>query len=100
MATLLVRPKARIDLAEIWDFIAGESEVQADTFINRMTDELRLLARQPELGRKRDDLMSSLRSFPFGRYVIFYRIDPNGIEVIRVLHSARDVGAQFRSKDE
>ena len=64
MVTVVVRPKARIDLAEIWDFIACESDIQADTFIDRMTDKLRLLARQPELGRKRDDLMPSLRSFP------------------------------------
>jgi len=98
--TVVVRPKARIDLAEIWDFIAGESEIQADTFIDRMTDKLRLLARQPELGRKRDDLMPSLRSFPFGRYVIFYSINPNGIDVIRVLHCARDVGAQLSSENE
>lgn len=32
---------------------------------------------------------------PFGRYVIFYEPLDDGIDVVRVLHSARDVDAQF-----
>ena len=36
-------------------------------------------------------IRDSLRSFPFRRYVIFYLPLPDGIDVVRVLHSARDV---------
>lgn len=100
MPTIVVRPRARIDLAEIWDFIADDSEQQADKIVDRITDGLNLLARDPEFGRKRHDLLAQLRSFPIGRYVIFYSINPNGIEVLRVLHSARDVEALIRLKDE
>lgn len=56
----------------------------------------KLLSAQPGIGRVRDDLMPELQSFPFERYVIFYRKVSGGIEIIRVLHSARDVGAQFQ----
>ena len=62
-----------------------------------MIVKFKLLAREPGLGRVRDDLMPELQSFPFERYVIFYRRVHKGIEVVRVLHSARDVGAQFHS---
>ncbi len=95
MSSFVVRPKARIDINGIWDYIADDSLTQADSFVDRMVMQLKILAREPGLGRLRDDLMPGLRSFPFERYVIFYRKVPSGIEVVRVLHSARDVEAQF-----
>jgi len=51
------------------------------------------------MGRLRDELADGLRSFPVGRYVIFYRPIPKGIEIVRVLHGARDLDAIFRSDD-
>ena len=47
------------------------------------------------MGRARHELAVDLRSFPFGRYVIFYVPIEGGIDVVRVLHSARDVDASF-----
>lgn len=47
----------------------------------------------PLVGRARPKLAAALRSFPEGRYVLFYRPAPNGIELVRVLHSARDLPA-------
>ena len=46
---------------------------------------------QPELGRSREELAPSLRSFPARKYIIFYRPAEDGIEVIRVLSSYRDI---------
>jgi toxin ParE1/3/4 len=47
------------------------------------------------MGRARDGLSPGLCSMPVGRYVIFYEPLHDGIDVVRVLHSARDVDAQF-----
>jgi toxin ParE1/3/4 len=47
------------------------------------------------MGRAREELAADLRSFPFGRYVIFYMPVQDSIDVVRVLHSARDVDAAF-----
>ncbi len=47
------------------------------------------------MGRARQELADSMRSFPFGRYVIFYVPLEDGIDVVRVLHSARDIDAVF-----
>jgi len=55
--------------------------------------ELDLLATQPLMGRVRDELLVGLRSFPFGRYVIFYMVVEDGVDVVRVLHSRRDLDA-------
>jgi plasmid stabilization system protein ParE len=38
---------------------------------------------------------ASRSAVPFGRYVIFYVALDDGVEVVRVLHSARDVGGEF-----
>lgn len=95
MPDFTVRPLARIDIDGIWDYIAADSQAQADAFVDRLNVKFNALARRPGLGRMRDDLMPLLRSFPYGRYVIFYRAVAGGIEIIRVLHSARDANAQF-----
>lgn len=98
MPRFVVRPRARIDIDGIWDYIAEDSVAQADAFVDRMTAKFNLLAHQPELGRTRDDLMSNLRSFRFERYIIFYCAITDGVEIIRVLHGMRDVEAQFHPR--
>ena len=95
MARILRRPLAGADIAEIWDFIAEDSVAQADAWVDRLDGKLRLLSSQPIMGRARDDLLPGVRSMPFGRYVIFYEPLPDGIDVVRVLHSARDIEAVF-----
>lgn len=52
------------------------------------------------MGRKRDELVPNLRSFPVGNYLIFYRPINQGIEVLRVLHGARDIPSIFEDSLE
>lgn len=40
-------------------------------------------------------LAPGLRLFPLGNYLIFYLPEPEGIQVIRVIHGARDYGPEF-----
>lgn len=87
------RPLALADLADIWSFIADDSETNADRCLDKLDKTLRLLATQPQMGRARPELMVGLHSFPYARYVVFYRAQPDGIDVVRVLHSARDIAA-------
>jgi len=98
MAVILKRPRAADDLIDIWDFIADDSITRADAFIDDVDAKFQLLAEQPRLGRSREELAPGLRSFPFGRYVIFYEVIPDGIAVVRVLHGARDLGPLFESE--
>jgi len=37
-----------------------------------------------------------LRSHPAGDYLIFYRINRGGIDILRVLHGRRDIAFLFR----
>ncbi len=89
------RPQAAEDILDIWDFIAEDSVDAADRWLDRMDSLLQLTATQPLMGRARPELDAGLRSLPLGRYVVFYAPTADGIDVVRVLHSARDIEAQF-----
>lgn len=91
MGSVTKRPLALADLAEIWSFIADDSEANADRFLAKLETKLKLLATQPLMGRERPELMADMRSFPYARYVVFFMARPDGIEIVRVLHSGRDI---------
>ena len=100
MPSILLRPRAKADLGEIWDYIADDSESRADVVIDSIEQKLNLLAEQPSMGRMREILSAGLRSFPVGRYVIFYRPLEDGIDVVRVLHGTRDLEAVFVEEED
>lgn len=89
MARVSRRPLAAADILDIWDYIAEDSLDEADRWVDRLDEKLDLLATQALMGRGRDELLAGLRSFPFGRYV----------DVVRVLHSGRDVDLAFGEND-
>ena len=84
-------PRANSDLLEIWSYISEDSETNADSFIDKLYETIHLLGQQPGSGRRRDELALGMRSFAFGRYVIFYRTVDDVIEIARILHGARDI---------
>jgi toxin ParE1/3/4 len=95
MPAILRTSQANLDLTEIALRIAEENPAAADHWLDTIIEKCQLLARIPDLGRKRNDLAPDLRGLPAGNYVIFYRLVPEGIQVIRVLHGARDIPEVF-----
>lgn len=85
--------QAERDLDEIWLHIALDNIDAADGLLDAIDKNCRNLARQPLMGRSRPELAFDLRSLPVGRYVIFYAPSAHGIQVVRVLHGARDLPA-------
>jgi len=86
---------ARADLIDIWQYIADDSPVEADQFLDVIEETLLLIAESPRMGKGREELAPQLRSFPVGDYRVFYReLDSQeGIEVVRVLNAAQDIDA-------
>lgn len=95
MARVTRRPQAEADVLEIWDYIAEDSVIDADRWVDRLDEKLSLWATQPLMGRNRDELAAGVRSMAFGRYVVFFEPLPDGIDVVRVLHGSRDIDAGF-----
>jgi toxin ParE1/3/4 len=95
MSQYRVSDEARADLDEIWLYIARDNPDAADKFIRAVVSRFPKFAAMPQLGRSRKELSPRLRSFPVGRYVIFYRPMENGVEIARVLNGARDLPPLF-----
>jgi toxin ParE1/3/4 len=89
----VITPLAEGDLEGIWQYIARENRTAADHLLAKFQDKFLMLANRPLLGERREDLRPNLRAFTVGRYVIYYRPTADELEIIRVLHSARDVRA-------
>ena len=95
MCELILSPEAEQDLVDIWIYIAEDSPTNADHYVDKLYDKGILLSQNPEIGTKRPDIMETLRSFPIDHYILFYREQAKGIELIRVLHSSRDIYSIF-----
>jgi toxin ParE1/3/4 len=66
-------------------------------FYDSIDARLQLLAVNPNIGELRPDLARNVRAFSIGNYVLFFRPLDDGVELLRVLHSARDIPRIFRS---
>lgn len=91
MARIIRRPRALEDLDAIWLYIAQNDIEAADRVISLFEEKSQILAHTPLIGRPCPELAPDLRRFPVKSYVIFYRPVSDGIEVVRVLHGARDI---------
>ena len=92
---LIIAYQAREDLIEIWLYIASDSIMGADKFIDFLYEKCTSLCSTPEIGRKREELLPGLRCLSAKRYLIFYRIKQNSIEIIRILSGYRDIESIF-----
>jgi antitoxin ParD1/3/4/toxin ParE1/3/4 len=92
MSRFVLTPAARADLTEIFDYIAQDSRDAAHRVLKELRAAMKKLAHMPEMGHYRRDLVSEpLRFWPVYSYLIIYRPEARPIQVVRVLHGARDV---------
>ena len=96
MTPIVISDAARIDLDDIWFYIATDSPTNADRFLDRQVEVATgTLAVAPLSGREREELGEGLRSLPVENYLIFYHVRDGAVEVLRIIHGARDLGAIF-----
>jgi toxin ParE1/3/4 len=102
---LFVQRLAEDDLAEQAGYIVGDSVDAALRFLTAAEESFTRLAAFPEIGRRRKfhhpDL-TGVRSWPvpgFEKHLIFYRLTERGVEILRVLHSARDLDSILGHED-
>lgn len=96
MARLTITAHARKDLQEIHSHIAKDKPEAARRLVERLRAKARQLAETPGMGRSRgEDLRPGLFSFPVGQYILFYREQPDGVVLVRIIHGSRDLPALF-----
>lgn len=100
MSRFILVPEVRQDLDEIWNCIGIEkaNPTAAHHVINRLFGAFSILAKQPLLGQEREDLGANLRAFVVQPYLVLYRAQTDGVQIVQVVHSARDIHAVTRSR--
>lgn len=88
-------PQAARDLGEIADYISARDPTAAGRVVEEIRQRCRALADMPGMGRPREEFAPGLRSSVVRKYLIFYRPDDKGIEVVRIVHGARDLPKLF-----
>lgn len=91
----MLSPLAEDDLEEIWLYIAEDNEGAADGMIRKIFKAIDLLTKNPMMGRAREELLPGIRSLGAPPYIVFYRAAPDAIEIVRILHGARDIDSVF-----
>ena len=92
---------AESDAAEIVSYIADDNPEAAQRFRKALQETGELLLDMPHIGSMRVSdrpALKDIRVVPvrdFDRYFIFYRPVNDGIEIVRLLHGARDYPALF-----
>lgn len=79
------------DLLDIGRHIASDSPRNAEAFLEKAYTACLGLGEMPEaFERVPRHEGSGIRRRPFGNYLIFYRADEADVEVLRVIHGARE----------
>jgi toxin ParE1/3/4 len=104
--TITFRRKAMEDIADIASYIAADSPQAAQAFREALEHACALLADMPDVGISRsfgNPKLADVRLWPlkrFEKYLLLYRAYGDTVDVIRVVHGARDLPALFSEPEE
>ncbi|MGB3391429.1 MAG: type II toxin-antitoxin system RelE/ParE family toxin [Pseudaminobacter sp.] len=93
MVDIFRTPAAESDLIDIWVSIALDNRRAADQLLQEFENRFNQLADFPESGPLRPDIADDVRTLTCRNYLILYRMVSDHIEIVRVVHGARDITA-------
>lgn len=104
MITSVFGPRARLDVVELAAYIGSDNVAAANEFLDACQATFEFLAESPQLGAvypTKNGRLVDLRAFRvkgFPNHLAFYLERVTGIEIVRVVHGARDLDAVFRDE--
>jgi toxin ParE1/3/4 len=88
---LVIAPAAKNDLKDIYHYgLQHWGQAQSESYLSMIKNQFWLLTQQPLMGTERPELLPNIRSLPIESHTLFYRVNHNGVEIIRVLHGRQD----------
>ena len=97
MQRIYKRATARCDLVEHYVYLAENASLEiADRFLKLAEETFNDLAQHPDIGAPvnlRAPELAGIRKWQideFKRHLIFYLPSPDGVSIVRVLHSSQD----------
>lgn len=100
-ASVVFYREAQEDANSIAHYIAKDNLAAATRFLDELDDLCEMLIKTPNIGSKRvfkNSQFEDMRVLPlkkFPNYLVFYRLQESTIEIVRVIHGARDLPRLF-----
>jgi toxin ParE1/3/4 len=92
MGRYVLGERAQTDTLDIYDYIRQRSSSAAKLVRSELRSAMKKLADFPGMGHRRDDVDDqTLRFWSVYSYLIVYRADTKPLQIVRVIHGARDV---------
>ncbi len=89
MAAFRFSRRAEADLLGIAKYtLRTWGEAQTARYLNELEAFCQTLADNPALGRTCDEVRPGLRRMEHGKHAVFYRQEPTGILISRILHQS------------
>lgn len=103
MRQVQIRPRAEADIKEQFQYFARISTELAVRFSTQVDSTFQALLKAPDQGinyssvhdAATDLRISKVQQFP--NHLVMYRVTGTGIDVVRILHRARDLDSLFES---
>ena len=88
---------AEEDLENIWLYsFETRGEHQADKYYDELIKGMELLAYNPDLGVSCADIREGYRQFKLNHHVMYYKVTPPILTVVRVLHERMESAEHFK----
>ncbi len=96
MAEYRLSGQAALDLESIADYTIDRFGIeQARRYRDGLKTCFGQLSDNPGIGRRAEHLARDLRRFEHQSHIVFFRSEPDGLLIVRVLHSRMDVARYF-----
>lgn len=91
MNDVVLSPRAKLDLNEIWDYTLLEwGAGQAERYVRELWSTLLTAASDPARAVAIGEVRKGYRKSRYGSHVIFFKVTGNGIDLVRILHQRMD----------
>ena len=98
MKRYVLSPAATADVEQIVAFLDEHAPHATDAVLSRIRSAMRRIASTPGIGHLRKDLADEpLRFVSVWSYLVVYRLT-RPVEIVRVVHGARDVARVLRAR--
>ena len=96
MSRVVLSPKAKSDLSDIWDYTLEQWGLdQAEKYIRELWVAIEQKTGDPKMSIAIGDVRKDYRKIVSGSHVIFFKLMDDGVDIVRILHQRMDFERHF-----
>jgi toxin ParE1/3/4 len=95
MGKFIIAPTASQDLNKIADYFLTVNVTAGEKLFQLFNQKIKQLTQFPLMGRSYNHIKPSLRGLPLKGYIIFYRVNDDQIEILRIVNGHQNLNDLF-----